>query len=124
MINFSLWHLSDIEWTYFKKYKILNDPMIENSLYGVKFETAWDVIGLVIKLGQKYTTSYKLKQNLPSFIKIYCSQLNETIESSKCSKLLAICPGIDKNNSGIYHYQPLTEHFCSLAGEINQMNLN
>ena len=90
--------------------------------YGVKLKRAGKPIGLEFKSGQKYTTSYKLKQNLPAFIKIYCLQLNETIESSKCSKLLAICPGIDKNDSGIYHYQPLTEHFRSLAGEINQMN--
>ena len=124
MTNFSFFDLSkngNIEWIIFKDYNILNDPMSDKR-YGVKLKRAGKPIGLEFKSGQKYTTSYKLKQNLPAFIKIYCLQLNETIESSKCSKLLAICPGIDKNDSGIYHYQPLTEHFFLLGGEINQMN--
>jgi len=39
-----------------------------------------------------------MRQNtyLPLLIKIYGSQLHQTIESSVYTRLLAVCPGIDK----------------------------
>ena len=66
-----------------------------------------------------------MKQNtyLPSLIKIYCLQLQETIESSAYRRLLAICPGINKNDRNTYVYEPLTEYFIPVAvSDINQLH--
>ena len=55
----------------------------------------------------KYIAKNKMKQNtyLPSLIKIYCLQLHETIDSSVYRRLLAVCPGIDKNERKTYIYE-------------------
>ena len=82
-------------------------------------------IGLDLMTGKDYETNNKLRQNtyLPSLIKIYCSQLNETIESSNFSRLLCVCPGIDMNDSNTYEYQPLTEHFSDIAvSDLEKLN--
>lgn len=52
---------------------------------------------------------------LPSLIKVYCSQIQETIESSKYSRLLAVCPGIDQNNREIYEYEPINQVCLPIA---------
>ena len=130
--NFNIYGLAETEWTNLNVCNILRDPEFKKNLRKARptlenmkthpgFSPVRPMIGFEITPGNQYLTSTKLKQNLPSYIKIYCSQLNETIESSKCSRLLAICPGIDKNDSKIYHYQPHTEHFHALADQINQM---
>ena len=74
-------------------------------------------IGLDLMTGKDYESSKELRQNtyLPSLIKLYCFQLDESIESSNFTRLLAVCPGIGKNDSNIYEYQPLTEHFSGIA---------
>ena len=82
-------------------------------------------VGFELMPGKSYETKNKIRQNtyLPTLIKIYCFQLDETIESSNFTRLLAVCPGIDKNDRNIYEYQPLTEHFSSIAvSEINKLN--
>ena len=66
-----------------------------------------------------------MKQNtyLPSLIKIYCLQLHETIDSSVYRRLLAVCPGIDKNERKTYVYEPLSEYFISVDdSDINQLH--
>ena len=75
-------------------------------------------IGLDLMTEKVYEVTNKLLQQntyLPSLIKIYCSQLNEKIESSNYSRLLCVCPGIDINDGNTYEYQPLTEHFSDIA---------
>ena len=83
------------------------------------------IVGFELMPGKSYETKNKIRQNtyLPTLIKIYCLQLDETIESSNFTRLLAVCPGIDKNDRQIYEYQPLTEHFSSIAvSEMNKLN--
>lgn len=66
-----------------------------------------------------------MKQNtyLPSLIKICCLQLHETIDSSVYRRLLAVCPGIDKNERKIYVYKPLSEYFIYVDdSDINQLH--
>ena len=81
-------------------------------------------IGLLLT-GNKYIAKNKMKQNtyLPSLIKIYCLQLHETIDSSVYRRLLALCPGIDKNEQKTYVYEPLSEYFISVDdSNINQLH--
>ena len=72
-------------------------------------------IGLLLT-GNKYIAKNKMKQNtyLPSLIKIYCLQLHETIDSSVYRRLLAVCPGMDKNEQNTYVYELLSEYFISV----------
>ena len=75
------------------------------------------IVGLKILPGKEYVSTHKIRQDtyLPNLIKIYCSQLDETIDSSKFNRLLAVCPGIGENNRQIYEYQPLNLNFARIA---------
>ena len=49
--------------------------------------------------------------------------MHETIDSSVYRRLLAVCPGIDKNDRKTYICEPLSEYFTSVAdSDINQLH--
>ena len=56
-----------------------------------------------------HSTEKEIYQNqfIPSLVKVYCKQIDENIESSGKSRLLAICPGVDNNDQDIYSFEPI-----------------
>lgn len=59
---------------------------------------------------------YNRKKYLPQIIKIYCDQIENSIESSNTKKLLVVMPGFNDNDCGKYDHYPINPMIVKLDG--------
>ena len=67
-----------------------------------------NIIFMRIKSSIQCENEYNKKVLLPKIIKIYCNEIVDTVESSSRNKLLAILPGVEKNDGNSYNYELMT----------------
>ena len=70
-----------------------------------------------IKSGM-YNPNYDYNKNryLPQVIKIYCDQVESSIESESVNKLVSVMPGFSENDCGNYDYYPINPIILKLNG--------
>ena len=68
-----------------------------------------------IKQSIQCENQYNKNVLLPKIIKIYCNEIVDTVESSSRNKLLAILPGIEKNDGNSYNYELMTNVSVKLS---------
>ena len=61
-----------------------------------------------LRSSMKYRAGHPIytELELPSVIKVYCSQLSESVDGHSYHRLLAVCPGPSDNSGGVYTHAP------------------